>query len=85
MNQPDENLLWTLFSKKLSGEISNKELLELESLLKKEPQSAYALEILAQWWISSTQAPENANEAHRAFQKHLARLAGDNTANDIFQ
>ena len=44
--------LWELMSRKLSKEILESELQELELLLKQQPQQAYSLEIMEDLWTS---------------------------------
>jgi ABC-type antimicrobial peptide transport system permease subunit len=59
-------------ARKLAGEATNKELEELEELLREHPQVGYSLQVLLDLWYTKTKGdPE---EAESAFDHHLLRL-----------
>lgn len=53
----DEFHIWTLITKKLSGEVTATESDELHDILRKRPSWQYAYEMLSKWW----EKPENKN------------------------
>ena len=64
VNQNLERRLWTLMAKKLAGETSQDELIELEGLVQKVPNAHYVIEILTFWWeISEKSGKEQAEQA----------------------
>ncbi len=67
------NIIWELIAKKLSGEASNEELSQLESLLKANPDMHYPIQTVADLWHQST---PNTEDAHLAFSAHAARMKG---------
>jgi len=76
--------IWNLVAKKLSGEASEEELRELESLLRSNPELHYPMQTINDLWHSNL-SYNNRNEAVKAFEKHLERMqaAGINfTAKD---
>ena len=63
-NRNLESRLWTLMAKKLAGETSQDELIELEGLVQKVPNAHYVIEILTFWWeISEKSGKEQAEQA----------------------
>lgn len=46
----DETYIWSLITKKFSGEATESELSELEDLLRKQPSWQYSYEMLSSWW-----------------------------------
>lgn len=64
--------IWDLISKKLSGEASEQELLELEALLRQNPDLHYPMQTIADLWHSP--ARPGRHEAHLAFVKHIERM-----------
>jgi len=48
MKEPDR--IWTLIARKLAKEATEKELEELQELLKKYPDFGYSLQILSDLW-----------------------------------
>jgi putative ABC transport system permease protein len=74
MGQQDR--LWTLMARKLSGEATQEELAELARYQQQHPESTYALQVLADLWRSHNKdenKEESASEA--ALQRHLTRMA----------
>lgn len=67
-----EEYIWNLIAKKLSGEASADELLELENLLKAKPELHYSLQTIIDLW-----QPEQLfgdKDADDAFNRHLERM-----------
>jgi ferric-dicitrate binding protein FerR (iron transport regulator) len=62
---------WFLIGKKLAGEASADELIELEGLLRSDPDMHYALQNITDLWNLPT--PVN-NDAEEAFNRHVNRL-----------
>jgi hypothetical protein len=79
MNPNNRNLesrLWTLMAKKLTGEASQDELIELEGLVQKTPNAHYVIEILTLWCqLSETIGKE---QAEQAVADLLSRLEKEN-------
>ncbi len=69
MDQQDR--LWTLVARKLSGEATSEELAELARYQQEHPESTYSLQVLTDLW--SQHNAEADSEA--AFQRHLTRMA----------
>lgn len=70
----DEFHIWTLITKKLSGEATASEKDELHDLLRKQPSWQYAYEMLSKWW----DAGENKNkdtEAPASWQRVREHIA----------
>jgi len=75
-NRNLESRLWTLMAKKLTGEASQDELIELEGLVQKTPDAYYVIEILILWWqLSETSGKE---QAEQAVADLLSRLEKEN-------
>lgn len=68
----DNGKVWDLIAKKLSGEASPEELLELEKALRMDPDLHYSLEAVHDLWVSNP-TPQ-AELAEKAYEKHLERL-----------
>jgi transmembrane sensor len=64
--------IWTLISKKLSGEGNDAELRELERLLRENPELHYSVQIITDLWFSELKS--NHDEAQEAFNRHLQRM-----------
>lgn len=67
-----EEIVWNLIAKKLSGEASNEELQELETALRCNPDLHYSMQTLTDLWRSSF--PDHRAEAEEAFNNHLSRI-----------
>ena len=64
INRNLESRLWILMARKLTGEASQDELIELEGLVQKIPNAHYVIEILTLWWhLSETSGKEQAEQA----------------------
>lgn len=68
----DNDVIWELLSKKLSGEATAAELAELEALLRQDPGMHYAAEHLYDLWKQQAEAPLHQRE--QAFADHLDRM-----------
>lgn len=68
----DNEKIWNLIAKKLAGEASPEELLELEKILRTDPDLHYSLQVFYDLWVSR-QAPEK-GQAGKAFDRHLERM-----------
>jgi ferric-dicitrate binding protein FerR (iron transport regulator) len=67
-----EELIWNLIAKKLSGEASNEELRELEKRLKEKPELHYSLQTINDLWKQDiAQSKEFADDAYK---KHVDRM-----------
>jgi transmembrane sensor len=61
-------------AKKLSGEASDEEMRDLETLLRSNPELHYSIQTISDLWHSHhTEDSENV-EANTAFDKHLERM-----------
>ncbi|NII28024.1 DUF4974 domain-containing protein [Pseudoflavitalea sp. X16] len=80
MSQED---FWIIFSKKLAGEATPQELLELEQLIRQHPEWQYALQNLEDMWHS--RQPADTPQAEDAYLHHLQRMAENNIAFDYDQ
>lgn len=67
-----QSLFWYLFSKKLTGEASAEELLELENLLKQHPELSHEAECAQNFWKQSSK--QEPYESELAFELHLNHL-----------
>lgn len=67
-----QSLFWYLFSKKLTGEASSEELLELENLLKQYPSLVYQAESIQNFWTQNKK--QEPYESELAFELHLNHL-----------
>jgi ferric-dicitrate binding protein FerR (iron transport regulator) len=72
MGQEDKKAIWNLIAKKLAGEASPEEVVELERLLRNNPELHYPMQTISDMWNSS--AKPDRNEAERAFGRHLDRM-----------
>lgn len=76
INQNPKSRLWILMAKKLAGEASQDELIELEGLVQKTPDAHYVIEILTLWWQLSVQSGKE--QAEQAVDDLLSRLEKEN-------
>jgi transmembrane sensor len=72
MQNNDTDRIWELISRKLSGEASADELVELGRLLKEHPEQAYSLEIMEDLWRSDV--PVNRQYAEYKYKELLLRM-----------
>ncbi len=68
--------IWCLFSKKLAGEATTVELVELEDMLRQDPDMHYALQNVTDIWHLT---PRHLKEGDEAFLRHLERLKSTST------
>ncbi len=66
-----EKRIWSLLTKKLSGEAAEEELKELEALLREHPDLHYPLQQVADLWHQ--RLPPTIN-AYEAFERHAQRM-----------
>src|SRR5580658_10475826 len=71
MYMDQQGRLWTLVARKLSGEATSEELVELARYQQEHPESTYSLQVLTDLW--NQRNVETDGEA--AFQRHLTRMA----------
>lgn len=64
--------VWYILGKKLSGDASEEELAELDSLLRRHPELYYPVQHIADLW--NVHSPEETVEAKQALRQHLLRL-----------
>ena len=76
VNSNPESRIWTLMARKLAGEASQDELIELEGLVQKNPNAHYVIEILTLWWQLSEKSGKE--QAEQAIADLLARLEQEN-------
>ena len=76
INRNLERRLWKLMAKKLAGEASQDELIELEGLIQTTPNAHYVLEILILWWQLSERSGKE--QAEKAVTDLLSRLEKEN-------
>lgn len=67
-----QNRIWKLMGRKLAGNISSEELQELESLLEKNPDHHFLLDLLLEKKEST--ASSNSEVSEKYFQRHMQRL-----------
>lgn len=71
-----QEIFWLLLSKKLSGEASNDELIELEKIINEHPEWQYAIQNLTDLW---KQKPEiDTSNEEDAYMLHLNRMSEKN-------
>jgi len=68
----ERDRIWKLVAKKLAGEATERDLRELQELIKAEPESSYSIQLLIDMWESSARGEDE--EARGAFDRHLQRL-----------
>ena len=76
----DDDRIWILMSRKLSGEATPEDLAELARFQQQHPEMTYSLQVLSDLWYSqqketSAGGAKDATEAEEAFQRHLTRMA----------
>ncbi len=59
----DQYYIWTLMARKLAGEASREDLLELQEMLQDNPHIRYSMEILANLWEAND--PDNGGQPSR--------------------
>jgi transmembrane sensor len=68
----EEEKIWNLIAKKLSGEASGEELHDLEMLLHQNPDLHYSMQAILDLWNSNPIQKKEGSE--KAFQKHADRM-----------
>ncbi len=68
----DNDPIWNLIAKKISGEAIEAELKELETALRRDPTLHYTLEAFQDMWKDLSESETELTE--KAFQKHLDRM-----------
>ena len=76
INRNLQSRLWILMARKLAGEASQDELIELEGLVQKIPDAHYIIEILTFWWQLSEKSGKEL--AEQAVADLLSRLEKEN-------
>jgi hypothetical protein len=77
----EDNRLWILFGRRVSGEITPKELEELKALVRERPDQGYSMEIILEFLESDRKADERI-DAERA-QRLWPRLEAAIHASEI--
>jgi transmembrane sensor len=72
MSQEQQEYIWTLIAKKLSGDANPEELRELEGLLQSNPGLHSPMQTLSDMW--NLAAPDDRQAAEQAFDRHLGRM-----------
>ena len=70
----EQEQIWNLVAKKLSGEASEDELRGLETLLRSNPELHYSMQTITDLWNSNQSNNKNIEEAHKAFDRHIERM-----------
>jgi ferric-dicitrate binding protein FerR (iron transport regulator) len=73
MGQEHKEYTWNLIAKKLAGEATPEELLQLESLLRNNPELHYPLQTITDLWNHTS--PHDKDLAEKAFSVHVDRMA----------
>jgi hypothetical protein len=61
----EEDRIWILFGRRISGEITPEELKELQALMRERPDEGHSMEMVLEFWESERKADERA-DAERA-------------------
>ena len=67
----EQDRLWILMARKLSGEATPDEITELATLQQKHPEMTYSLQMLTDLWKARNKEEP---DAEKAFQRHLTRM-----------
>jgi putative ABC transport system permease protein len=68
----DQDRIWKLITRRLTGEATEEDLHELEEMMKVHPDKAYSLQLLTDLWKPAANEDEHAADA--AFDRHLRKL-----------
>lgn len=71
----NQDRIWQLFARKMSGEASKEELQELEELLKEDPSISIQLQLITEFWDNSPSLSNPQND--EAFDRILKQAAAD--------
>lgn len=66
--------IWELMARKIAGEASDLELLELQELQKHNPQSHFAMQTITDLWRPTQKATDNQSITEEAYLCHLNRM-----------
>lgn len=78
-----QSLFWNLFAKKLTGEASPEELLELENLIRQNPGIVYHAEHVQRIW--QDKPSHDSYESELAFEMHLNKLKENGIAFPVLE
>ena len=79
----EQDRIWILMARKLSGEATPEELSELARYQQEHPDMTYSLQVLADLWRSQNNTDQQ-QDTGEAFSRHLTRMAlGDATRPDL--
>src|SRR5579859_7283547 len=73
----ERSRIWILMARKLSGEATPDEIVELERLQQQHPEMTYSLQMLTDLWKSHPPSKETGaekDEPEKAFSRHLTRM-----------
>src|SRR5882757_2575179 len=71
----EQDRIWKLITKKLTGEATAEDLRELQELLKAHPVQTYSLQLLIDLWKPAAKDDHDHDEPEAAFHRHMKRLA----------
>jgi putative ABC transport system permease protein len=74
----DQNRIWRLMSKKLSGEASEEELQQLEEMIRENPDLVFQLQIITDFW-EKKQQEQQASESDELFKRIKAGIQKQKT------
>lgn len=66
--------IWELMARKIAGEASDLELLELQELQKNHPQSHFAMQTITDLWRPTQKTTDNQGHKEEAYLRHLNRM-----------
>lgn len=82
----DQNRIWRLVTRKLAGEISEEELLELNKALKDDPGLGFYVQIMTDMWKQSARPDrEDSKETEERLNRLKHRIAQENTSKPVIQ
>ncbi|MBS1917827.1 MAG: FecR family protein [Bacteroidetes bacterium] len=70
----EQEWIWNLIAKKLSGESTQEELQELEVFLRSNPDLHYSMQTIIDLWNSEYESGPGHENTHQAFTKHIERM-----------
>jgi ferric-dicitrate binding protein FerR (iron transport regulator) len=80
-----EEIFWILLSKKLAGEASQAELLELAALLESNPEWRHASERLLEFWSATPHPPRSSQQTNDAYLFHIVRLKQEDPSFEMLE
>jgi len=76
-----DNRLWTLIARKLSGEASEREVKELGAMLGESASDQYLLEILRAYWLQNPELqPTESAKIEESFNRIISQAENDESA-----